>query len=276
MAKTTKQTREQKVAGVIKQLDEGIKNIIESGQVQAYLDFLAAFHKYSFNNTILIYSQMPYATLVKGFKAWQEVGRRVKKGEKGIRILAPRQITVKETDERGNETKRKMPVGFFSVTVFDISQTEGEPIPDIMKDHTGDDAEQLYNQLLNVIEVPVKFGPTEPGVKGYYSRLDHSIILSDRLTSTNDKTAVLLHEYAHALLHHKGSEHVNKARGIREAQAESVAYVVGKYFGLDLSNFSLGYISYWAQQDLEIIKKIGDEINKTASLIIEKIEQASN
>lgn len=260
-----------KVNKIMEQLDEGIKEVVESGRVREYLDFLARFRQYSFANTILIFTQRPDATLVKGFQAWKKLGRYVRKGEKGIKILAPRMYKKTVVDEDGEEKEETRIGGFFPVTVFDLSQTEGDPLPEISKEITGmeETAENIYRMMKSIIPIPVVEKDTG-SARGYY-HLEKNYIAIKEGISIAQKAKTLIHEHAHYLLHREGAEFEEESRRIKEAQAESIAYVVSNYMGLDTSDHSFEYIAAWSGEDIEIVKKIGEEVRQVSDLIIQQI-----
>lgn len=267
--------KQEKVKEIMNQLEQGIQRVMTAEEFRKYLDFMATFHNYSFNNQLLIYIQRPNATLVKGFHQWKKHNRHVVKGSKAIKILAPR-IKKKEDETTGEE--KKFLTGFMVVSVFDISQTEGEELPSpeqFVSDGfgSGQIAAEIYPALLEVVkkELPVSEQKIEGGAKGYYHIKNHEIVLSNELKGVDDRLSVLIHEYAHSILHRIGGQHESERRGIKEAQAESVAYVVAKYFGLDIGEWSFGYVASWGS-DPKILEKIGSEIQKTSNEIIQKIE----
>lgn len=280
----------EKVQDLMNQLEQGVAGIYTSEQWKQVLQMQASFHSYSFNNMLLIWLQMPTATRVAGFHTWKQLGRYVKKGEKGLQIFAP--LIKKFETEKENETgemekitNRKL-YGFRIVTVFDISQTEGKPLPNpVVLYEQGDDeeAEKLLKALSEVITIPVSYASKtedpilEGGALGYYTPSRHDIVLRDDL-STYRTLTTLVHEYVHSLLHHKNSNRKEKTRGQREAEAEGTAYVVCTYFGLDTSAFSFGYVAQWAHDDkgIELIQEIGNTIQTTARDIIQDIEGKLN
>lgn len=260
----------EKVKELYENLKAGVHDLISSGKFHEYLKFQARFHRYSFNNTMLIFMQNPEATRVAGIKTWNSMGRRVKKGEKGIKIFAPLTVKVENDDTGDEEWKVK---GFKVVTVFDIAQTEGEPVPELARDLEGDTVHgrRLYNLLKQASPVPVQFGQTGPA-KGYYHPVKREIVLSanqagDELTST------LLHEVIHSIVEKEPPK--DKAdRERAEIVAEGATYVVAQYFGLDTACFSFGYVAVWAKGDSEKLIKLGSDIQKAAAELIRRVEGA--
>lgn len=293
---TGKMTEKQKVQEITEKLEQGIKEVFESEKYKAYLNTMSKFHTYSFNNTMLIAMQKPDATLVAGYQAWQKnFDRHVKRGEKGIRILAPVPYKVKEEQEKTDpETgeiildKNGMPVmeevevkipSFRVVPVFDLSQTEGKELPDIgVSELSGGvkEYEEFMQALTEVSPVPIGYEQIEGDSKGYFHTSEHRIALQEGMSQSQTvKTAV--HEVAHAKLHDRDlnselEETMSKDRSTKEVEAESVAYTVCQHFGIDTSDYSFGYIAGWSSgKDMRELKSSLDTIRKTASELITDI-----
>ncbi len=290
-------TEKQKVQEITEKLEQGIKELFESEKYKNYLNTMSKFHNYSFNNTVLIAMQKPDATLVAGFKAWKRnFQRHVKKGEKGIRILAPAPYKLKEEQEKLDpETKEIMldaegkPImeeveitipAFRAVSVFDVAQTEGKELPELEVKELSDSVEDYENfmqALTEVSPVPIEFEEIEGGAKGYFSQGAHRIAVQEGMSQSQTlKTAI--HEVAHAKLHdrelNKGIDDVeHKGRSRKEVEAESVAYTVCQHFGIDTSDYSFGYIAGWSSgREMTELKASLDTIRRTASEIITGIE----
>ena len=202
----------------------------KSEEFQHYLDTMAKFWEYSYHNQLLIYFRMPTASQVAGFKAWQELGRKIKKGSKAIQILAPR-IRVEKKDGKDEEVI----CNYFPVNVFDISQTEGEELPDISIALKGDDQQKLLEALQNFCEVrQIKLDFKNLGVNGLYGYSQGGKVVVSSSDSVNMKVNTLVHEIAHELLHHPSE--LSKQQ--KEIQAEGTAYVVCKHFGLETKSFT--------------------------------------
>lgn len=289
MSETT-QTQDNPVSKIIEELEQELVNLFESDRYKEYLDVMQRFHNYSFNNSMLIYMQNPEATHVAGFDAWKRnFDRSVKKGEKGMKIIAPSPYkTTKEVPKVDPKTKqpvydkRGMPVmelaeitvpAFKVVSVFDIAQTEGKELPTITKELTGTVSE--YNDFMKALQeispVLITYGNTAKGVNGYYDLEEKKIVLRNDMSQMQTlKTAI--HELSHALLHDiiptkEAIDPLN--RQTMEVQAESVAYTVCKHFGLDTSDYSFGYIVGWSSsKKLEELKLSMTTIQKTSSHII--------
>ena len=260
----------------IADLDAGVRDLFNSERWKNYLDFLSKFHRYSANNTIAIFLQRPTASLVASFSDWRRKGRQVRKGEHGIKILAPH--TIKDVDDETGEIKQRL--GSHLAYCFDVSQTDGADLPEgPARQLTGsvDDYDRIWDTLLAVSPVPVSVEPiTDCEANGYYSHTDQRIVVRDGLAEMQRvKTAI--HEIAHALLHAKGSEEANADRSTREVQAESVAYVVCRALGLDTSNYSFGYVAGWSHdRELKALKASLDAIVRTSDKILKAFEPSEN
>ena len=290
-------TEKQKVQEITEKLEQGIKELFESEKYKTYLNTMSRFHNYSFNNTMLIAMQKPDATLVAGFKAWQKnFDRHVKKGEKGIRILAPAPYKIKEEQEKLDPItgeimldKNGMPIteeveikipAFRVVPVFDVSQTDGKELPDIgVNELSGsvEDYEDFMQALTEVSPVPITYEDIEGEAKGYFHTTDHRIAIQEGMSQSQTvKTAI--HEVAHAKLHDREQNQdidtvLDKDRNTKEVEAESVAYTVCQHFGIDTSDYSFGYIAGWSSdRDMKELKSSLDTIRKTASELITGIE----
>ncbi|MEC2438302.1 ArdC family protein [Bacillus cereus] len=278
-----------------KKLEKGLEEIFKNDRFQHLLKVMSQFKGYSTNNTILIIAQKPHATMVQGFNDWKKIGRSPKQYEKSIRILAPQKQKIKVEkvdpvtkepmlDKNGKvqtETVERT-VGYKMVSVFDVSQTVGKEIPkvrDFIKNSLSDNQsmDNLYKDFFKHVKettpYDIKESVTDQGVGGYYNRNTNEIVIStNENKNTNDKFATLLHEYAHAKLHHKESEMKDLPRGHKEAQAESVAYVVSSNYGLERDDFSLGYIATWAK-DLNLAKNAIREIQEVSRDIISTLDE---
>lgn len=282
---------------IMQNLETGIAELFTSERYQEYLKTMSKFHNYSFNNTLLIAMQRPDATLVTGYRNWQSMGRQVKKGEKGITIIAPAPIkrkkeqTVLDQDQKpviGPDGKPKteeveitLPC-FKAITVFDIEQTTGEPIqtlaPEILTAAV-EDFDLFLQAIREISPVPIRFDAIEGSANGYYHNLNKEIVIKkDMSQSQTLKTAI--HETAHARLHDREimeSQGIEKDRLTKEVEAESVAYCVCSAFELDTSEYSFPYIAGWSSgKEMRELKSSMDVIRKTAGEmvdeLIEKIE----
>ena len=282
---------------ITERLEQGVKDIFTSEMYTKYLLTMSKFHNYSFNNTLLIAMQRPDATLVAGYNAWKnKFNRYVKKGEKGIQIIAP--APVKEREEREKidkdtgltvlnesgepeiEVVERVIPRFRVTTVFDYAQTDGEPLPTLevneltarVKDYT-----LLKEAIEQVSPVPIRFGEIEGNAKGYYSHVDKEIcVRADMGESQTIKT--MIHEVAHAMLHdsdqmkQRGEE---KDQLTKETEAESIAFTVCSALGIDTSDYSFPYVASWASgKELKELKDSMDTIRLTAADFLEKLETA--
>lgn len=261
------------IKDITKKLETGVQELIESDRYTEFLNTCAKFHRYSATNCLLIAFQMPEATRVAGYKAWQtKFKRQVRKGEKGITILAPCPHKKVVEDEDGNEKEIRWTT-FRAVKVFDISQTDGEPLPDICNDLTGEVDTGLIAKLEAVSPVPVGYEKIGGGRHGYFHNADKRIAIAEGLSSMQT-AKTLIHEIAHAMMHDKENGTEQEAdRMDREVQAESVAYTVCSYLGFDTSEYSFGYIAGWSKgKDAKDICKSLEVIRKTAAEVISAIE----
>ena len=289
-------TEKQKVQEITEKLEQGIKELFESEKYKTYLNTMSKFHNYSFNNTMLIAMQKPDATLVAGFKAWQKnFDRHVKKGEKGIRILAPAPYKIKEErdkidpvtqelllDKDGNPQKEEVEItipAFRAVSVFDVAQTDGKPIPELAAKELLSDVEG-YQDMIRAVEaispVPIELEEIAGDSKGYYDREAKRIAVQENM-SESQTLKTMIHEVAHSKLHSKEveqDEQMRKDRNTKEVEAESVAYTVCQHFGVDTSDYSFGYIAGWSSgRDTKELRSSMDTIRRTASELITGIEE---
>jgi antirestriction protein ArdC len=283
-----KKSQKERIKEITDQLEAGIQELFESDKFKDYLTCMSKFHNYSLNNTILIAMQKPDATLVAGYKAWQtDHGRTVRKGEHGIKILAPCKFKVTvESDENGtlensgNDEKTKvMEYLRFKIThVFDVSQTEGKELPSIGVDElTGDVSEyrSMYKALVRTCPVAIVIEEIEGGAKGYYNDTDKRIaILAGMSEMQTIKT--IIHEMAHQKMHAEENadpEHPVDRR-TKEVEAESVAYTVCQHLGLDTSDYSFGYIAGWSSgRDVKELKASLERIRSAADELITAIDK---
>ena len=289
--------RKQQMKEITERLEQGVKDIFTSEMYTTYLRTMAKFHNYSFNNTLLIAMQRPDATLVAGFNAWKnKFNRYVKKGEKGIQIIAP--APIKEVEEREKidkdtglavlnengepEMERVEYVipRFRVTTVFDVSQTDGEPIPSLeVNELTASvkDYALLTAAIEQVSPVPIRFAEIEGEAKGYYSDIDKEICIQTGMgESQTIKTTI--HEVAHAMLHNSDFMKQNseeKDRLTKETEAESIAFTVCSALGIDTSDYSFPYVASWASgKEMKELKDSMDTIRLTAADFLEKLEAA--
>ena len=279
---------------IMQNLETGVAELFTSERYQEYLKTMSKFHNYSFNNTLLIAMQRPDATLVTGYRNWQSMGRQVKKGEKGITIIAPAPIkrkkeqAVLDQDQKpviGPDGKPKteevevtLPC-FKAITVFDIEQTTGEPIqtlaPEILTAAV-EDFDLFLEAIREISPVPIRFDAIEGSANGYYHNLDKEIVIKKEMSQSQTlKTAI--HETAHARLHDKEimeNQGIEKDRLTKEVEAESVAYCVCSAFELDTSEYSFPYIAGWSSgKEMRELKASMDVIRKTAGEMIDELTE---
>ena len=283
------------------QIEAGIKALFQSGDLekyQAYLRTMSHFHHYSVNNQMLIFSQCPHATLVAGYQKWQnQFSRHVLRGEKGISILAPTPYKIKVEKEKldpdtklplldadGNtiteEKEVQIPM-FRPVKVFDVSQTDGKPLPERVQspvaELTGnvEHYEAFMEALRRVSPVPIEIKPLSNDLDGFFSPSKQSITLRDGMSEVQTVCAAV-HEIAHSKLHDyaKQPNSQPKDSNTEEIEAESIAYTVCAYFGIETSANSFGYVATWSKdKDLKAFKDSLDTIRKTSSELISGVEQ---
>ncbi len=256
-------------ASAVKKIEEGLKTLLTDEKWKQYLRMQGKLHQYSFGNVVLILAQKPDATYVAGYKTWQKLGRYVKKGEKGIIILAPiiakPQQQDKPEQEETDNTRRL--VGFTTAHVFDISQTDGKPFPQPEISRLAENKPELYQHLLRAVPFPVQEAEDLCGANGYIVN-DGRIYILSSLTDTH-KAKTLVHEWAHGLMHQ--TQYISRKQA--ELEAESVAFTVCSALGLDTSSYSFGYLATWAKEDaLEMLKDSAARIQKTADAILSAVE----
>ena len=287
----------QQVHEITDKLEQGIKELFESERFKEYLRTMSKFYNYSFNNTLLIAMQKPEATYVAGYTSWQRnFDRQVMKGEKGIKILAPAPYKAQEEREKIDPLTQKPVIGadgkavtetvevlrpaFKVVSVFDVSQTDGKELPDIIVDElkgTVENYEAFFDALKQESPVPISFEDIPGGAKGFFSPVESRIAIQEGMSEIQTvKTAI--HEIAHAKLHavkpdEKAAPEDKKDRHTKEVEAESVAYTVCQRYGIETSDYSFGYIAGWSSgKETKELKSSLDTIRKTAAEMIEGID----
>lgn len=291
-----KEAAESKLDTIMKSLEEGVEKVFTSEQYQMYLQTMAKFHNYSFNNTLLIAMQRPDATLLAGYQTWQKkFHRHVKRGEKGIKIIAPVPVKEKRQVEKIDEETQEIVIGidgqpetetverilprFRVTTVFDVSQTEGEPLPTLEVNELVGDVfiyEDFMKGLEEISPVPFQFQEIGSGAKGYYSNAEKLVAIQTGMSQAQTmKTAV--HETAHAIFHDRDvmeENGITKDRMTKEVEAESVAYVVCNHFGLDTSDYSFNYVAGWSSdKEMPELRSSMDTIRLTSSQLIADITE---
>ena len=288
----------QQVREITDKLEQGIKELFESERFKEYLRTMSKFYNYSFNNTLLIAMQKPEATYVAGYTSWQRnFDRQVMKGEKGIKILAPAPYKAQEEREKIDPLTQKPVIGadgkavtetvevlrpaFKVVSVFDVSQTDGKELPDIIVDElkgTVENYEAFFDALKQESPVPISFEDIPGGAKGFFSPVESRIAIQEGMSEIQTvKTAI--HEIAHAKLHavkpdEKAAPEDKKDRHTKEVEAESVAYTVCQRYGIETSDYSFGYIAGWSSdKETKELKGSLETIRKTAAEMITGIDE---
>lgn len=262
-------------------IEEGVERVKSSDQYKQYLKVMSQFHQYSYCNSLLIYSQCPHASYVAGFKAWKILfNRHVIKGSRAIRIIAPFKVKVNKGDDSDDQDEKEEYIfRFKSVPVFDVSQTEGEPLPSLVSEIQGysENGQALLDSFLELAkeqDIDVDFVNSKEacvlysGAKGYADPKNNKIVIKKDM-SVNHQLKTMIHEYAHIVLH-KESDSSKKQK---EIEAESVAFVVCHAFGLDTSEYSFGYITTWSTNiSNEELKNVLKNIQSKAEEIIDSIK----
>lgn len=280
--------REDKLKELTDSLKDGVKAVRDSAEYKKLLSVMAKFPHYSFNNCMLIAMQKPDATLCQGYNAWKKMGRYVKKGERGIKIIAPAPYTIqKEVDKKDRdgktifdrdgepvqETKEFQVMSYKAETTFDVSQTDGKELPKLGVDELKGEVDK-YKLLMDVLEkispVPIGFEDIKSGAKGYYHTEDKRIAIQSGMSELQTlKTCI--HEISHAMLHGDKSSDISKNR--KELEAEGVAEVVLGFMGYDTSSYSHPYLAgYATDADMKELQASLGTIRKTSSMIIKKVE----
>jgi len=289
--------RQERIKALTEKLENGVKAVFASEDYARYLEAMSKFHHYSFGNCLLIFFQCPEAQAVAGYTTWKKLGRSVKKGEKGIQILAPcpQKILIEQDklDAKGNAVigpdgqpekesaiiKRQR---FKIAYVFDLSQTEGKELPTLGVDELTGDVEG-FDSIFHAVEVlspvPIHFREAQAS-KGCYNHLEQCIYVNEGMSQVQT-LKTLIHETAHAKLHALPVENgkiigkPDKDGPTREVEAESIAYVVCQHFGIDTSDYSFAYVTGWSRdKELPELKASLDCISTTAAEIIDALEAA--
>ena len=284
---------DERVAELTERLENGVKELYASDNYAQYITAMAKFHHYSFGNALLILFQCPQATNVAGYNTWKQLGRQVKRGEKGIMILAPCNFRASLEREKidpltgqallgpdGKPLTEKVKISpnrFKIAHVFDLSQTEGRELPQIgVSELTGDVADYtgIYNRLTALSPLPVLQEDFQRSAKGYTSFTENRIVVKPGMSQVQT-IKTLVHEIAHAKLH-KPDDILDvprpDERRRKEVEAESIAYVVCQHFGIDTADYSLAYVAGWSKgRELTELKGSLNIIHATAGEIIDAI-----
>lgn len=299
-----KPTNRERLQEITAGIEQGIKELFESEKYRRYLSVMSRFHRYSVNNTMLIYMQRPDATLVAGYNKWKnQFSRHVKRGEHGITIIAPTPYKKKiEEQKLDPDTKAPMldkdgkvimeekeieiPL-FRPVKVFDISQTDGKPLPELASSLSGNvqNYEVFMEALRRSAPVPIEFEPMAANMDGYFSPDRQRIAIRAGMSEVQTVSAAV-HEIAHSKLHNyaKAQEEAVRAgdkeppkkkdRNTEEVEAESISYAVCQYYSIQTGENSFGYIANWSQgKELPELRASLETINKAAGELIADIDR---
>jgi antirestriction protein ArdC len=304
MPEQAKQTTKERLKDITDSIEKGIQELFQSDKYKQYLTTMSRFHHYSVNNQMLIYLQKPNATHVAGYNKWHDqFGRNVLKGEKGIKIIAPTPFK-KKIEEEKLDPDTKLPVldkdgnpvivekeisipMFKPVTVFDVSQTQGRPLPQLASDLHGNvqNFDVFMEALKRSAPVPISIEPMAENMDGYFDTSNQSIHVREGMSEVQTVSAAV-HEIAHSKLHnYKKTEEVaapedadqievQKDRRTEEVEAESVSFAVCAYYGIATGENSFGYIASWSQdKELKELRASLETINKTSSELITDIDR---
>lgn len=291
-----KQSNKERLKEITAGIEKGIQELFQSDRYRNYLSTMSKFHRYSLNNVMLIHSQMPDATLVAGRKKWEtQFQRKVLDSERrnGIEIIAPAtfnktiqiekldpdtQLPILGRDGKPVTEEKTIKIPYFKmVKVYDVSQTDGKPLPQLSMNLTGDVAqyEVFLEALKRTSPVPMEIKPIPEDMDGYLNLETQRIAIQEGMSEVQTISACV-HEIAHAKLHNPGKavKQTEQDQNTEEVEAESISYAVCQYFGIETGDNSFGYIASWSQgKELEELKTSLTIINKTASELITTIEQ---
>ena len=284
---------DERVVELTEKLESGIMELYASDSYAQYISAMAKFHHYSFSNALLILFQRPDASFVAGYNTWKQLGRQVKRGEQGIMILAPcgfsAVLEYEKIDPKTGQTvigpdgqpetvkKPVAPNRFKIAHVFDMSQTEGKELPQIgVSELTGevDDYTGIFDRLAALSPLPVEQKDFPGDAKGYTSFTENCVVVRPGMSQVQT-IKTLVHEIAHAKLHNPADildPTELKLKRQKEVEAESIAYVVCQYYGIDTSDYSLGYVAGWSKdEELTELKASLETIHRAAGEIIDAI-----
>lgn len=279
----TYEERQEELQGHYEKLLNGVKEVVSNPEDYVkYLNFVSKFPKRSLRNQMLIYKQKTDAHLVAGLKTWNKFGRQVNKGSQAIKIFAPIEKKERVIDEKTQqEVEKKIIKGYRMVNVFDVNDTNGVPLPTtplVPKNvKESEFAKKLFKPMVEELrkELPIELDDNYVGdSNGYYTSLEHKIVVnanSHRDITNQFKT--LIHEYAHSVFHNETGKYKDYDRESKEVQAESLAYLTTKSFGMDTSDYSFAYIKGWsAGKDEKLLLTYQEDIQKESAKLINKIE----
>jgi len=289
-----KPSNKDRLLEITAQIEQGIQELFTSEKYCNYLRTMSRFHRYSVNNTMLIYMQRPDATLVAGYGKWRDQFKRnVLRGEKGIRIIAPApykktilaekldpltRTPMKDSSGKTVTEEREITIPMFKpVTVFDISQTEGEPLPELVETLAGDVKEfsTFMEALWHSSPVPICMEDMPQFMDGYFQMKERRIAIRKGMSEVQT-IAAAIHEIAHAKLHDNTKAQIVERKDQRtaEVEAESIAYAVCAYYDIHTEANSFGYIASWSKgKDLQTLRDSLETINNTCSELIDDINR---
>ena len=300
-----KPTNRERLQEITAGIEQGIKELFESEKYMRYLSVMSRFHRYSVNNTMLIYMQKPEATLVAGFNKWKnQFARYMKKGEHGITIIAPTpykknieemkrdpdtHAPILDADGKAVMEEKEIEIPMFRpVKVFDVSQTDGKPLPELASSPSGTvpHYEAFLEALRRSAPVPIEFEPMAANTDGYFSPDQQRIAIREGMSEVQTVSATV-HEIAHSKLHNRQKMQETAAAGdnapdqpkpkdrrTEEVEAESISYAVCQYFGIQTGENSFGYIASWSKgKELKELRASLETINKTSCELINNIER---
>ena len=256
----------------------GVQEVFQSGRIREYFKAMSKLHTYSYRNSILIFSACPNATHVAGYKTWLSLNRHVKKDEKAIRIFAPYKTTIKgpesdQSDEKVKEEQKEITIiKFRAVSVFDISQTEGDPLPQLAPPLQGgkDDFSNILKAAQAITNYSISFEDIPgPDTYGYCDYKSKKIVLRNGVSEAQS-IKTLFHELAHSWLHNPSMD-----KSQNEIEAEAVSFIVSEHFGLDTSSYSFDYLAAWSHgMEADKLCALLQGIQSCAKDMIERLENA--
>ena len=287
----TLEEKKEELKNTMDMLEKGVKEVFTSEKYKEYLDTMSKFHNYSVKNILWLQMQNPNAMRIAGMKTWNSLGRKITKGEKSLSILAPYKhkkememdklnpkTNTAYVDKGGNPIREKQKVewiSFKAVPVFDISQTNGKELPTLINELKGNvnNYEHMKSSLVEVAKIPVEFENIENGSKGYYHLVENRIAIKEGM-SEEQTIKTIIHETAHSRLHSLDKQKDTPERDSEEIEAESVAFVVSKHFGIDTDDYSFGYVASWSKdKDLKQLESSLKTIQKEANSLISEVEE---
>ena len=286
--------KKEELKNTLEMLEKGVKEVFTSDKFKEYLNTMSKFHNYSVKNILWLQMQNPNASRIGGMKTWNKLERKVNKGEKSLRVLAPykhkKEIEMDKlnpktnspyVDKNGNPLREKQPVewiSFKAVPVFDIAQTTGKDLPTLISELKGNVNNYVYmtSSLVEVAKIPVEFENIKNGSKGYYDLEEKRIAINEDM-SEQQTIKTMIHEITHSRLHNADKQNEKKdtiEKDTMEIEAESCAFVVSKHFGIDAGNYSFAYVAAWSKdKDLKQLEASLKIIQKEANSLISEIEE---